>query len=123
MPQHPIRFVVLGCALLASASSASRPQVMSAPGYYLPRPAPPSASPAPPRAPASGLLDLNTATPAQLAALPGMGREYARRVIAGRPYHAKNQLVRRGILPSAAYARIRDLVVAHRATALAARPR
>ncbi len=62
-------------------------------------------------------LDLNTATPAQLLALPGMGQVYVNRIVAGRPYTAKNQLVTRGVLPEAAYLRIRDRIVAHRATA------
>jgi DNA uptake protein ComE-like DNA-binding protein len=60
------------------------------------------------------LLDINTATAAQLKALPGMGDAYVARVIAGRPYTAKNQLTTRGILPVAAYAQIKDLIVAHR---------
>jgi len=63
------------------------------------------------------LLDLNTATQAQLSTLPGMGREYVRRVIANRPYTAKNQLVTRGILPQTEYEKIADLVVAHRVKA------
>jgi DNA uptake protein ComE-like DNA-binding protein len=60
------------------------------------------------------LLDINTATPDQLAALPGMGAAYAARVIAGRPYTAKNQLATRGILPKDEYERIRDRIIAHR---------
>ena len=60
------------------------------------------------------LLDINTATAAQLKALPGMGDEYARRVIAGRPYTAKNQLATRGVLPQAEYEQIREFIVAHR---------
>lgn len=60
------------------------------------------------------LLDINTATAEQLQALPGMGAEYAKRVIAGRPYTAKNQLATRGILPQDEYERIRELIVAHR---------
>lgn len=64
---------------------------------------------------AKDLLDINTATAAQLSALPGMGPAYAARVIAGRPYSAKNQLVNRGILPQDAYERIKPLIVAHRA--------
>ncbi|MEO6922573.1 MAG: helix-hairpin-helix domain-containing protein [Bryocella sp.] len=62
----------------------------------------------------SGGLDLNTATVAQLRALPGMGDEYVRRVIAGRPYSAKNQLATRGVLPQAEYARIAGMIVARR---------
>jgi DNA uptake protein ComE-like DNA-binding protein len=60
------------------------------------------------------LLDINTATAAQLKALPGMGDEYVRRIIAGRPYTAKNQLTTRGILPQSAYEQIRELIIAHR---------
>jgi len=60
------------------------------------------------------LLDINTATAAQLAALPGMGAAYAQRVIAGRPYTAKNLLTKRGILPESAYQRIKGLIIAHR---------
>jgi DNA uptake protein ComE-like DNA-binding protein len=60
------------------------------------------------------LLDINTATAAQLKALPGMGDEYVRRIIAGRPYTAKNQLVQRGILPQSAYEQIKLQIIAHR---------
>jgi len=60
------------------------------------------------------LLDINTATAAQLKALPGMGDEYVRRIIAGRPYTAKNQLTTRGILPQPAYEQVRDRIIAHR---------
>ncbi len=60
------------------------------------------------------LLDINTATPQQLKALPGFGDAYVRRVIAGRPYSAKNQLVTRGVLPQSAYDKISSSIVAHR---------
>jgi competence protein ComEA len=60
------------------------------------------------------LLDINTATVEQLKALPGMGDAYAQRIIAGRPYTAKNQLTMRGILPQPAYEKIKPLIVAHR---------
>jgi DNA uptake protein ComE-like DNA-binding protein len=60
------------------------------------------------------LLDINTATAAELKALPGMGDAYAQRVIAGRPYTAKNQLTTRGILPAAEYEQIKPLIIAHR---------
>ena len=59
-------------------------------------------------------LDINTASERELQALPGMGAAYARRVVEGRPYTAKNQLLTRGVLPPAAYEAIRDRIVVHR---------
>jgi competence protein ComEA len=59
-------------------------------------------------------LDLNTATPDQLKALPGIGDAYVKRIVDGRPYTAKNQLVTRGILPQQVYERIKDQIIAHR---------
>jgi DNA uptake protein ComE-like DNA-binding protein len=70
--------------------------------------------PVPVAQPAGDLLDINTATPQQLNALPGFGPAYTRRIIAGRPYTAKNQLVTRGILPKSAYDRVSSIIVAHR---------
>ena len=63
------------------------------------------------RQPVAELLDLNTATPRQLNALPGFGPAYTRRVIAGRPYTAKNQLVTRGVVPQEAYQRVAALML------------
>lgn len=57
-------------------------------------------------------LDINTATPEQLKSL-GLGDNYVHRVIAGRPYTAKNQLVSRGVLPQDAYEPIKERLVAH----------
>ena len=65
---------------------------------------------------AGDLLDINTATPQQLKALPGFGDAYVRRVIAGRPYTAKNQLVTRGILPQSAYGKISSRIIARHPT-------
>jgi competence protein ComEA len=57
-------------------------------------------------------LDINTATADQLKAFPGIGDAYAKRIIDGRPYTAKNQLLTRGILPEATYNKIKDQIVA-----------
>jgi DNA uptake protein ComE-like DNA-binding protein len=59
-------------------------------------------------------LDINTATAAQLKALPGVGNAYADRIIKGRPYTAKNQLVSRGVLPQDAYLKIQGMIIARR---------
>jgi DNA uptake protein ComE-like DNA-binding protein len=66
----------------------------------------------PPAAAATAPLDINTATPDQLKAFPGIGDAYSKRIIDGRPYTAKNQLVTRGILPQATYNKIKDQIIA-----------
>jgi competence protein ComEA len=64
------------------------------------------------RAPAK--LDINTASLAQLQAIPGLGPVYAKRILAGRPYTSKHQLKTRGILPPNLYMQVKDRLIAHR---------
>jgi competence protein ComEA len=57
-------------------------------------------------------LDINTASSEQIKALPGIGDAYAKRIVDGRPYTAKNQLLNRGILPQKTYDGIKDMIIA-----------
>jgi competence protein ComEA len=61
---------------------------------------------------ASSLVDINSASKADLSALPGIGDVYSQKIIAGRPYKTKTELLNRKIIPSATYAKIRDKIIA-----------
>jgi DNA uptake protein ComE-like DNA-binding protein len=58
------------------------------------------------------LVDLNSASESQLLDLPGIDRPVARKIIEGRPYRDKHDLIDKGILSGATYQKIRDQVTA-----------
>jgi DNA uptake protein ComE-like DNA-binding protein len=97
---------LLALATLSFAASCALAQTVSIPPQSGPTPTVAG------RPPASALVDINIAPLAQLMALPGIGDAYTKRIIAGRPYTAKNQLVTRGILPQATYDKISGSIIA-----------
>lgn len=58
------------------------------------------------------IIDINTATEAELKSIPGIGSAYASKIIAARPYANKAQLKSRNVLPASVYEQVKDLIIA-----------
>ena len=61
---------------------------------------------------AADLIDINSATKAQLSSLKGVGDARSDAIIKGRPYKGKDDLLAKGIVPENVYKDIKDLIVA-----------
>lgn len=59
-----------------------------------------------------GLVDINSATDAELKAIPGLGDALVAKIVVNRPYANKTQLKSRKIVPVALYEKIKDLIIA-----------
>lgn len=75
-------------------------------------PARPATPPAAATTPAPALLDINSATRAELMTLTGIGEARADAIIRGRPYRGKDDLTNKSIIPEGVYNGIKDRIIA-----------
>jgi len=104
-------FLALASSVLLAQSTASKP---SQTGKTTTTGA--SSSTSSSKTPDGQKIDINSATKDQIDALPGIGAAYSQKIIDGRPYNSKRDLLNRKIIPQGTYDGIQDKIIAHRAT-------
>lgn len=61
------------------------------------------------------LIDINSATAAELETVPGIGEAYSKKIVENRPYKRKDELVKKKVVPQATYDKIKDHIIAKQA--------
>jgi competence protein ComEA len=111
MQKHKVLLSLLACLIAAFLAVPTGAQTKTADKTA----AKSAAAPTMAAAKSGDLLDINSATVDQLKALPGIGDVYSKKIVAGRPYARKDQLVSKNIVPQATYDKIKDMVIAKQA--------
>jgi len=100
-------------AFMAAAGAADSATAGSVPPGHPPMARPSAAPQKPaPRQSTVKLVDINSASRAELKALPGIGDAEAERIIAGRPYLSKAELVSRNVMPEGVFVSLRKQLIA-----------
>jgi len=107
--QHPTITLLCAVLLVTSGTALAAAVPKSTAGS-----APTAASAAQPatQAPRPKLVDINSASAAELKTLPGIGDAEAKRIVDNRPYLTKSHLVTKKVLDLAAYDALRGRIVA-----------
>ena len=101
---------VAAVALNAAPAQTSKAPATKSPTTKAPQSKAPAASVAKPTG--GALIDINSASEAELRNLTGIGAAYSDKIIKGRPYKGKDDLVTRKIIPKATYDKIKDQIIA-----------
>ena len=105
--------------MAATPLLAQTPAPATAPGGAMQKAAPATTTPAAKAAPVTTgaakqveLIDINSATEAQLSTLPGIAKARSEAIIKGRPYKGKDELLSKKIVPENVYNDIKDKIIA-----------
>ena len=91
----------------ATGSGMQKAAPAAAPAAEAPTPTTGAAS-----AKQADLIDINSATEAQLTTLPGVAKARSEAIIKGRPYKGKDELLSKKIVPENVYNDIKDKIIA-----------